>query len=167
MDNLSVEDKKKLATDQTTPPHVLETLSKDEDWEVRANVAENPNAPTHVLENLSKDNNSDVRSSVASNPNAPVNILESLSKDEDWNVRASVAWNKNTLPILVEELVNDVDARVRFAALTTLNPSLPLNIVKNLAVSNEEYDDKNFYSIMKKYSFTPLHIKEALELLMS
>ena len=167
MDNLSVEDKKKLATELTTPPHVLEALSKEKEWVLRYRVAWNLNAPTHVLEALSKDTDRDVRSNVANNLNTPPRVLETLSNDEDWEVRASVAWNKNTLPILVEELVNDVDALVRFAALTTINPSLPLNIIKNLAVSNEEYDDKKFYSIMKNYYFTPLHLIKELKILTS
>ena len=96
-----------------------------------------------------------------------VNELETLSKDEDWIVRVGVAWNKNTSLLIVKDLVNDVDAYVRFAALTVTNPSLPLNIVKDLTGSNEEYDDNDFYLIMKDYSFTPQHIKEALELLLS
>ena len=142
MDNLSIEDKEKLAADPTTPPYVLEELSKNEYWEVRYTIADN-------------------------SLKTPTRVLETLSKDKNWEVRINVAWNENTSLLIVEDLVNDVDASVCFAALTILNPSLPLNIVKNLAVSNEEYDDNDFYLNIKDYYFTPLHIKEALELLTS
>ena len=87
MGNLSVEDKKKLAEDLTTPAHALESLSKDNKTYIRSVVADNPNTPAHVLETLSKDEDQYVRGSVASNPNTPAQVLENLSKDEILDVR--------------------------------------------------------------------------------
>ena len=52
---LSYEMKYKLARDERTSKKILTTLSTDEDWIVRHNVADNINTPKKILTILSKD----------------------------------------------------------------------------------------------------------------
>ena len=46
-----------------------------------------------VLETLAKDDRWDVRWGVAKNPQAPAAVLETLAKDDRWGVRRGVAKN--------------------------------------------------------------------------
>ncbi len=78
------------------PECVLKLLARDEQSEVRVNVATNLNTPIAVLEFLAGDENAAVRTTVASNPNLPTAQLERLAQDEKVEVRRAVAQNSNT-----------------------------------------------------------------------
>jgi len=54
--------------DKSTSKYILTTLSKDKNWLVRLQVAQNLSAPLEVLAKLSKDKEWDVRDSVTRNP---------------------------------------------------------------------------------------------------
>ena len=56
-----------------TPADVLTALAKDENLEVRINVAGNPNTPEAVLTMLDEDPNGYVCACLAKNPNSPAN----------------------------------------------------------------------------------------------
>jgi hypothetical protein len=53
----------------------MENLHKDEDWQVRMNVAKNPNCPQEILEKLSQDTSRDVRQAVLCHPNCPPQVI--------------------------------------------------------------------------------------------
>jgi hypothetical protein len=81
--------KKETLAKYSKDPGILETLSKDEYWDVRRGAAYNPNTPIPTLETLSRDEYWYVRFEVAENPNASIPILESLSRDRDCDVQTA------------------------------------------------------------------------------
>ena len=95
LENLSTEQKIKLAKNQLTLPETLERLANDGDSYVLQYVALNPNTPPETLERLANDKNWGVRYRVALNPNTPPETLDRLSYDEDLDVSSSVTNNPN------------------------------------------------------------------------
>ncbi|MBX3073293.1 hypothetical protein KF707_20900 [Candidatus Obscuribacterales bacterium] len=73
----------RVAENRSTPPHLLQFLSKDESSDVRIAVASNSATPAIVLWSLASDYNPDVRLSMAENHNLPAAILTWLSGDEN------------------------------------------------------------------------------------
>lgn len=68
-------------------PGLLELLATHADFEIRADVANNPNTPAADLLKLSHDPSINVRRAVAFNPAAGVDILRMLAKETDEIVR--------------------------------------------------------------------------------
>ncbi len=66
----------------TTDPEVLDELSKDEDFYVRWDVAENPNTTSETLDYLSKDEYWYIRCGVANNTNTTSETLKQMAKVE-------------------------------------------------------------------------------------
>lgn len=136
--------------------------SKDESWDVRCRVAENPNTPIEILEILSMDKEPAVRSSVARNKNVPLKILEMLSRDKDpyvcWGVaknpratapildalaeraareiQIAVSINPQTAPETLDKLASAYDGRVRWNVARNPNTSLE-TIIRQ---SDDEFD---------------------------
>ena len=57
-----------------TPASVLETFSKDEDWSVRACIAENPNTPKYTIIEMLL---------IEENPYVSEQLRERLNKEEE------------------------------------------------------------------------------------
>jgi hypothetical protein len=73
-----------------------------------------------VLEKLSNDPSYGVRAKVGSNIFSSKKILEKLADDENWEVRLAVAKNKKTSEPLLNKLSNDADYEVVEAAKKNL-----------------------------------------------
>ncbi|MCL6526889.1 MAG: hypothetical protein K6T57_08390 [Thermaceae bacterium] len=93
-----------------TPPGLLEQLSGDEDWRVRAAAAANPGLEPGKLLRLAGDSDPDVRLATAANPRTPAEALERLASDENERVRAAAAANPS-LPVRVLELLSRAEAQ--------------------------------------------------------
>jgi len=70
---------------------MVERLSRDPTWEVRAAVAHSPSCPQTALSRLSQDTATYVRLCVAGNPSSPLPIIEQLMRDQQPDVALSAA----------------------------------------------------------------------------
>jgi hypothetical protein len=80
-----------LAEIPTTPPELLESLSKDPDDFVRKCVAKRSELPASIFWILASDSDVEVRCAVATNKEAPDEVLALLRNDPDAQVRACFA----------------------------------------------------------------------------
>ena len=95
---------------------VLRTLSRDEDVELRRDVAANLSTPVEVLRALSGDRDEWVRRYVVRNPSTSVEVLRALSGDESEWVRRDVAANLSTPAEVLRALSGDEREGVRRTA---------------------------------------------------
>jgi len=110
---LSDEEREAKADKPDTEPKILSILSKDKNWNVRANVADNKNTPVEILDELSKDESSRLRAIVALNLNTSKETLDNLANDEELFVRSAVAKNTNAMNKTLRRLVKDKIPGVR------------------------------------------------------
>jgi len=121
LDSLAKETNRRLleavAKNPATPVLTLQYLAKNNEWSVRCCVAENPSTPPLVLLLLAKDKDDSwgeyIRKSVAGNPAAPVAAFEILVGDNDWQTRASIAGNPAAPKAILELLARDEKYSVR------------------------------------------------------
>jgi hypothetical protein len=106
------------------PPRVIQTLSKDNNKDVRINVVTNPNCPPEVLANLSKDPEDRVRQLVAWNSKCPPDTLQILAKDPDKYVRSYIIKNWKCPIEVLQILSEDPDENIRKMAIKRLNRKL-------------------------------------------
>lgn len=86
----------RAVTDREASAELLRRLSTFKDDEIRKSVASNNNTPPDVLEQLCQDEHSGIRNRAIRNQSLPLQMLEKLSKDKNVEVRAKVAYNKST-----------------------------------------------------------------------
>lgn len=116
-------------------PHLLlkwlRVLVTDEDWWVRASVAENPKAVPLMLAELAKDQKHVViREQVAAHPHTPPDILRALLTLPDRQIRLRLARNSGTPPDALGQLSADPSATVREAvAAHPLTPEVILGVL--------------------------------------
>jgi hypothetical protein len=67
LNNLNKEQKEKLAKDINTPDDILAVLAKDEDWRIRAYVAQNEGTPHDILYELYHDDDHYIKTCVHCN----------------------------------------------------------------------------------------------------
>jgi hypothetical protein len=106
-----------IAASPSTPAHVLEQLSTEDDPQLLEHIAENPNTPSVTLAYLAGHKNSKVRIAVTHNPIAPSDIISALTNDENVDVRYAIACNPLMPIALIREICEDdnpyVAARAR------------------------------------------------------
>lgn len=73
-----------VATSDVTPEILFAELAKDDNGDVRANVAENANTAPETLANLAKDSNPYVLMEVSKNVNSTQEILRQIDKDDEY-----------------------------------------------------------------------------------
>jgi hypothetical protein len=115
--------KRLAARHPNTPAPDLERLARDEDWQVRLAVAQNPRAQGGLLEALAADPDADVRKGVACHPGAGPAGLTVLAQDENLEVRLLVAAHPRAPAEVLHRLAGDDDEGVRQTARA--NPALP------------------------------------------
>jgi hypothetical protein len=113
---------------------ILEQLARNDFWEIRVAIAENPKTPKSILEQLAWDENA-IRNKVARNPNTPEKSLERLAKDNNCGIRREVARNSSTPARVLEQLAKDENVEVRYHL--TQNPNLPESILEQLAKDDD------------------------------
>lgn len=112
--------RKNITNNPSTPLEILEELSKDNNWEVRAGVAKNKfNISPQILTHLSNDLSVNVVAEVAVNPNTPPEILDKLSASNILEIRMEVARNPSTPIEILIRLLNDSNKIVQFQAKLT------------------------------------------------
>ena len=139
----------------TTDSKILDLLSLETDWDIKAEVAENENSPLSallrvflvcsyiVLKNPSYINcylkklysyadhgNESFRMGVAEHPKCHPDILDSLKEDPIKFVRRGVARNTNSYPQTLNYLSTDPDKDVRRSVV--YNSKTPLPALLNL-----------------------------------
>jgi hypothetical protein len=132
-DHPTADHQSSAAGDESTPPEILEYLSRHEEHSVRLLVAGNRSCPPAILEQFSYDE--DVRWLVVRHPACPLVVLRRVSHDPHSDVRWGVAANLTSTPDMLEEFSHDRDFQVRWRAAQ--NPaSLPATLVSLLADEN-------------------------------
>jgi len=110
-----------IAASQTTPAHVLEQLSSEDDPQLLEHVAENPTTPVITLGYLAGHSNADVRIAVTHNPMVPADILCALTNDESVDVRFAIASNPLLPVTVIHEICADENPYVAARAWQTLH----------------------------------------------
>jgi len=130
-----------IAESDRVSKDILIELSKDENWEVRKNVAKNPNTPIEVLNELSKDKHDGVRSIVANQPKISIEVLNELCKDKDNEVRRMVAGHPKISIEVLNELCKDKDNEVK--SVVAKNPNTTTEILEKLSEEKCAYIIRN------------------------
>jgi HEAT repeat protein len=128
-----------VAENPNTPKETLKELSNLEIEKLY--VAQNLSASAAILESLSCDENQNVRSTVARNPNSNLKILATLAKDHEEEVRIEVAENRSTEVKVLEMLVGEDSSDLKSRIIT--NPNVSIGILKKLLPSIDENDRLN------------------------
>lgn len=124
----TVEERRVLATDETTHPEVLYYLSRDDDRTIRQLVASNPATPPEANPFLSRDEDNDVRIELA---RKIARLVPGLTDKENSRLR------ERTLKVL-EDLASDTLPRVRAILAeelkhsSAIDPALALRLAKDV-----------------------------------
>jgi hypothetical protein len=135
----------KLASNDSTPVHLLEALATDDELDVASDLASNPSCPEKLLREFANTEgpminisrvcgavgniscpkdlltamsihwSKELRSAIAMNTSTPTEILLNLANDVEAGVRMSVAYNENSLTSTLEQLSRDKKTDVRQA----------------------------------------------------
>lgn len=143
-----------VAGNRSTSAAVLEALSIDSEYAVRAAVAKNSATPDAVLDRMSKDSEVSVRRGVAQNPSSSATLLQALFLDSSPDVRWGVILNRSAPSTvwndLTEELVacgwiasskaaEDLQAPVALLDALSRHPDVLLRakVAQNVSVSGQ------------------------------
>lgn len=110
-----------IAANPSTPPHVLQQLSTEDDPNLLEQIAENPATPSMTLAFLAGHESAKVRVAVTHNPKIPSDIVYALTNDNDADVRYAMASNP-LLPLpLIREICDDENPYVAARAQQTFS----------------------------------------------
>lgn len=124
-----------IASDTKVSHDVLDILARDDDADVRAEVAGNQSTPSDILSMLAVDFNEEVRWNAGGNPNTNLDVLRLMAGDSDAYIRWSVARNHSTPKETLRTLSKDSDAYVRWKAAG--NPSTPSDSLELLMLDRD------------------------------
>jgi len=140
---------------ETKSMKVLEVLSKDKNYEVRAAVAKNSSTAVGTLLNLAKLKNEWVKQALAENPNTPKSVLDKLIKENDEYILASLAVNPSLTKQKLLRISQFEHRWVKWCVLKNQNiqefafdVKIHREIVSNCVRGEEEY----FYYELKNAS---------------
>jgi hypothetical protein len=124
-----------LASNKSTPVHLLEALAADYTLDVASDLANNPSCPEHLLREFANTDGpviklSRVRGAVG-NVSFPKDLLAALSTHRFKEIRDSVAFNPSTPSEILKNLATDVETRVRVSV--ALNDNSPTSILEQLS----------------------------------
>lgn len=131
----------------------LEILAKDEDTDIRINVASNPNTCASILDFLARDHNLLIKEYVAIHNNTSIETLDYLSKEQEMGtsiIRKFVAKNPKTSVQTLEYLSHDPNDFVK--ATVASNPNTSTETLDLLAQSDNDRikdcatDNPNYFS---------------------
>jgi len=145
LDGAKVVVRRKVAR-ETQSMKVLEVLSKDKNYDVRAEVAKNSFAAVGTLLNLAKLKNVWIKKALAENKNTPESVLSKLAREDEEMILAALATNESIRPHNVLLLSENKNRWIQWCVLQ--NPivqhfNLPVklhrDIVSNCINSDPEY----------------------------
>lgn len=140
-----------IATNDTTPPTILDWLASVNDECVRMRVAENKNTAAETLSTLSGDSCVEVRVAVAENGNISDEAMSLLCKDECADVRYAIAENPDTPHEILIMLEEDENPYVAHRAQKTIQKTEPIRSTRPLKVSTVLIvDDDHFIRALLK-----------------
>jgi pentose-5-phosphate-3-epimerase len=124
-----------LASNSSTPVHLLEALAADYTLDVASDLVGNPSCPEHLLREFANTDGpviklSRVRGAVG-NVACPKDLLAALSTHRFKEIRDSVAFNPSTPSEILKNLATDVETRVRVSV--ALNDNSPTSILEQLS----------------------------------
>jgi Leucine rich repeat variant len=134
------------------PLQSLLELTQDQSVNIRANLARHRNnvqVPAEILERLAKDEDPQVRSQVASNPNTPSDLLTQLAQDPSDDVCHALVRNPNA-PEIVLEIVGIQRGIVNTYNAKTPGTALDAAIERTLQ-ADFRFRDKQLDEILKNY----------------
>ncbi|WP_434656677.1 hypothetical protein [Sulfurimonas sp. NW9] len=146
--------RKKIAK-ETKSMKVLEILSKDKNYDVRAEVAKNEHTAYGTLLKLAKLKNRWVRTALASNKNTPESVITILSKEDDEYVLAELAKN---IVVGQKQLLKLSKNKYRWVQWSVLqNPNiqnfkLPVKIHREIVGNCIRGDEEYFHHEIKSNS---------------
>lgn len=179
---LSESEKWYVAQNSSASTEILESLSRDENPNVRSRVASNPSSNLSILENLARDPHEEVRRWVATNDSTSEELLGLLSRDADNSVKIGLLENRKTSVEILEEIVNEIsdykkeefarrrncskellllltsDSKSTIRTAVAQNTDTPIESLKILAEDDEE-------SVRRSVADNPNSTIEILELL--
>lgn len=129
--------RQEVARNPNTSEDVLKMLVNDKKEEVLLVIAANPNTPEELLVKLAKYGTIDVRREVAKNSSTPMSVLEVLAEDEKEKVRQDVAGNPNTHVVALNILAEDENVEVRRKVAS--NPNTPAEVLVALAKDSDKW----------------------------
>jgi hypothetical protein len=100
-------------------------LAKNEDPEVRLELACRDDLSPAVLTLLAADTDHRIRSQVAMNPECDSLVLADLISDGEWEVRACAAKNRATPPLQLALVATDMSEEIEVRAAARENPMCP------------------------------------------
>ncbi|WP_026942300.1 HEAT repeat domain-containing protein [Hellea balneolensis] len=138
----------------------LTHFSKDDDENIRSQVAIHPQLSTDLLKTLSNDQEAWVRRNIVEHQDLSADMTEAFSYDTDLYVRASIAKQPTENTELLRRLSKDKEEHVRCAVAK--NPSTPLKILKALSrdksiwviralATNEAVDIELLTNLLRKH----------------
>lgn len=120
-----------VAGNQALPEDLLEELSRDDYWPVRATVAGCRWTPTPILLRLAKDPQREVRLGALRNPSMPLEVLLDAAQSDVQDDRFLVSYNP-ALPVdILRHLSEDSSEGVRWGVAA--NPNTPIDTLALLA----------------------------------
>lgn len=125
-----------LASDPSTDPGDLWSLSKIDSLAVQRAVAANPWTSPFILESFEK-RSSELRCIVASRSNLPDHLIWQIIESGDANARKALAENVSLAPrlLMTLALLGDPSLSMRVA----INPSTPVDVLARIA-SEDMFD---------------------------
>ena len=99
-----------IAMNPHTPLAILDLLSEDDNWEVRAALAENPRLSEAILHKLACDEDDDVRAVLANSSILTTAVMEKLSSDENCAVKDALCQNLSLPEYIRKDLELQLDA---------------------------------------------------------
>ena len=100
----------------TAPVAALLVLARDEDWDVRLNLASSDRCPPQVMAGMCGDSDDMVRAMLASQRSCPPRVMKRLASDDSARVREHAAQNVSCEPETLDRLCADSELRVAAAA---------------------------------------------------
>ena len=70
-----------------TPKYILSSLSTENDFMIRTNIARNPSTPITILKELVNDRSVDVKFAIIQNPSTPLILIKNFTNDSNITIR--------------------------------------------------------------------------------
>jgi len=113
LNNLSNDEKVKLASDPNTSQEILKVLAIDPKWYIRYRVAKNLKTSDETQVILATDDDFSIRFTLAKHPHLSQKAIIILVNDGDLLVRERVAMHPNNSQETLRKLANDKDSWIR------------------------------------------------------